>query len=282
MADHESGRGRTQAGTRARDVDRVTSMQILDDALLDGQLSIGEHRQRVEDAKSASTLAQLDSIVSDLQRGTESPADSASTRSVDPRVILGIVAILAVVALQVGVVVVTRASSDDEAGAPVPSDPLVEGAMFTAGGIRGIIEATRQRFGTTVVQGVHLYRDDAVLHVLDPKSPTGAVHYDFSPGGEFHNPQVYSGLSVNSTGSPDVVVYLADVDADSVADLIASAPARLGISAATVGQAKFRVTIGGDDGGEIWMGVNDISLDSHLVAGLDGHIKGVHRCGWGC
>ncbi|MET9201523.1 DUF1707 domain-containing protein [Gordonia sp. NPDC003585] len=57
MADHESGRGRTQAGTRARDVDRVTSMQILDDALLDGQLSIGEHRQRVEDAKSASILA---------------------------------------------------------------------------------------------------------------------------------------------------------------------------------------------------------------------------------
>jgi len=32
----------------------------------------------------------------------------------------------------------------------------------------------------------------------------------------------------------------------------------------------------------VWIGVNTNGSDSHLVARLDGKIKGVHRCSFGC
>lgn len=275
--------GKGDERLRARDVDRVSTMSVLDDALVDGQLGNTEHRNRVEQAKAAVTLTELTSLTDDLQRSPAAPLGPGDRRRrLTPRVTGGLVAVLVVVLAVVVATGVVRGPGSDDNAEPVPSDSLVAGPMFTADGIREVVDATRSRFGTTVVEGIHLYRDNAVLHVVDPKSPTGSTHYDYSPGGEFHNPQVYSGLSVNSTGSSQIVVDLAKVDADKVAALIASSPEKLRITAAQAGQAPFRVTIGGDDGGEIWMGVNDISLDSHLVAGLDGHIKGVHPCGWGC
>lgn len=116
--------------------------------------------------------------------------------------------------------------------------------------------------------------------MLDPNSPSGLIYYDYSAGGRFHNPRVYGGTSVNSGHAG--AIDLARINVDAVATLISSAPERLGLTPANVGNDHFRVTIGGDDGGEIWMGVNNNGLDSHLVADLTGTIKGIHRCQWGC
>jgi hypothetical protein len=54
-------------GTRAKDSDRNDTFQVLDPALSEGQLSMEEHRQRVSAATNATTLGELQSLVSDLQ-----------------------------------------------------------------------------------------------------------------------------------------------------------------------------------------------------------------------
>ncbi len=58
---------RRTPGTRAKDSDRTDICQILDSALADGQLSMEEHRQRVGAATNATTLAELQALVGDLQ-----------------------------------------------------------------------------------------------------------------------------------------------------------------------------------------------------------------------
>src|SRR5690349_5425148 len=58
---------RHTSATRAKDSDRSDTCRILDSALADGQLSMEEHRTRVALATGAETLADLQSLVSDLQ-----------------------------------------------------------------------------------------------------------------------------------------------------------------------------------------------------------------------
>jgi hypothetical protein len=58
---------RQSAGTRAKDSDRNDTCQVLDHALSDGELSMEEHRRRVSAATTATTLGELQSLVSDLQ-----------------------------------------------------------------------------------------------------------------------------------------------------------------------------------------------------------------------
>ncbi|MGU3291700.1 DUF1707 SHOCT-like domain-containing protein [Williamsia sp. M5A3_1d] len=265
--------------TRARDVDRVSVLAALDDALMDGQLDYGEYRRRVGVAGSAATLGELGALTADLQSTDRLPAPPTPQSWWRRRRVIAASGIVAAAAA-VAVTLVAVVPGDEPSATPaVASDPLIAGDMFTADGIREVVDATLDRFHTTTVEGIHLYRDHAVLHVVDPASPTGSTHYDYSPGGEFHSPEFYNGLSVSNSNAP---VDLARIDADRVATLIASAPQRLGLTPANAGREQFRVTVGGDDGGEIWMGVNDLGIDSHLVSHLDGTVEGVERCGWGC
>ncbi|MGO9510019.1 MAG: DUF1707 domain-containing protein [Mycobacterium sp.] len=55
------------ASTRATDGNRNDTCEVLDSALSEGQLSTEEHRQRVKAAINATTLGELQSLVSDLQ-----------------------------------------------------------------------------------------------------------------------------------------------------------------------------------------------------------------------
>ncbi|WP_055793567.1 DUF1707 SHOCT-like domain-containing protein [Williamsia sp. Leaf354] len=266
--------------TRARDVDRVSHLAILDDALADGQIDFIEYRRRVALAESATTLGELAALAADLQRVDRVP-DAAVTQSWwrRRRVLIGSGVVAVVAAVVVGVVVVVPGDDSPSPAAAIAADPMLAGGMFTADGIRGVVKATRDRFHTTTVEGIHLYGSRAVLNVFDPASPNGSTQYDYSPGGEFYSPDFYGGLAVSNSSAP---VDLARIDVDKVVSLIASAPARLRLTPANSAREQFRVTVGGDDGGEIWMGVNDIGIDSHLVTHLDGTIKGVAVCGWGC
>lgn len=69
---------RRTAGTRAKDSDRTDTCQVLDRALAEGQLSMEEHRQRVSAATNATTLGELQSLVTDLQAAN--PVHSPVTR----------------------------------------------------------------------------------------------------------------------------------------------------------------------------------------------------------
>ncbi|SIR75271.1 DUF1707 SHOCT-like domain-containing protein [Williamsia sterculiae] len=264
---------------RAGDVDRASALADLDLAFVAGQLDVTEHVERLERARSARTLAELASLTSDLRIPRAPVPPPPRHPLVASPWALALAGALMVVAICIAAGVFTTDVENRRPDRPV--DPMVAGELFTAHGIAEVVQRTRERFHTTVVEGIHLYRDEAELHVIDPSSPTGGVHYQYSPGGDFHSPEVYSGLAVDS-GLPNESVDLADVDTERVADVIASAPERLGIGTPQDAGPAFRVTIGGDDGGEIWIGVNGVSIDSHMVTRLDGTVKGVHRCGWGC
>ncbi|MFT9663887.1 DUF1707 SHOCT-like domain-containing protein [Mycobacteroides abscessus subsp. abscessus] len=272
------------ARVRARDIDRLEVMAALDTALADGQLRHVEYHERVQKAQNAATLSELATITADLQPypvALPAPAPARRRR----RLLVAAASVLTAAAVAVAGFFVINASPARQAAPPATApaeaiSPLVSGALLKADGLREITNATRTRFHTTVVLGVHVYGDNAQLHVLDPSSPTGLTYYDYSAGGRLHNPQVYGGTSVNSGHAGPI--DLAGIDVDAVAALISSAPERLGLTPGNVGNDHFRVTIGGDDGGEIWMGVNNNGLDSHLVADLAGNIKGIHRCQWGC
>jgi hypothetical protein len=207
---------------------------------------------------------------------------------------VGLVAVVvAAVVVVLGVALFSVEATPDEAapagGAPAgpaavvasETDRLVGGPVFTAAGLDEVVRAIREKFGTTVIEGVHFYRDKAVASIPEVASPTGSAWYTYSLGGAFHEREVYGGQAVSS--DPNLRVDVAKLDTRRLAELIAGAPERLGLATGTVPRAvPFRVTVGGDDGGQVWMGVNDIGIDSHLVAGLDGSILGVHRCGVGC
>lgn len=279
--------------TRARDIDRVAVMAVIDDALADGQLTGEEHRERLDRARKAVLLGDLNVLTADLQRSRPVPLRLRPAKDRRLRwtlvglatsMVCGLVAVVTVAVLH-------RDSGDDTvvplptpAAAPaggdapgIPTTSAPEPVMYTADAIREVVEATRNRFGTTVIEGMHLYPDSAEVHVYDTSSSVGSVRYQYTLGGEFDDPQTYGGTSVGSDNGE--TVDLADLDVGKVADLIAQSPEKLGVQTSDAG---YRVTVGGADGGEVWIGVNGISIDSHLVARLDGTVKGVHRCGWGC
>src|SRR5690349_25167349 len=60
---------RQTSGTRAKDSDRDDTCKVLDTALSEGQLSMAEHGERVKAATSATTLGDLQALVTDLQTG---------------------------------------------------------------------------------------------------------------------------------------------------------------------------------------------------------------------
>ncbi|MGZ9837954.1 DUF1707 SHOCT-like domain-containing protein [Tsukamurella ocularis] len=286
------------AGLRARDVDRAWVMARLDEAFVDGQLSADEHLDRLESARTAVRVHELDHVLRDLRlpaAPTARPRESLRRA----RIVVGlaIVVVVAAIAAVGAAWLSTEATPDGAApdraapdraapGGAAPAveteaDRLVGGPVFAAAGLDEVVRAIREKFGTTVIKGVHFYRDKAVASIPEAASPTGSAWYTYSLGGAFHEREVYGGLSVSS--DPDLRVDVAKLDTRRLAALIAGAPERLGLTTATLSpNVPFRVTVGGDDGGQVWMGVNDIGIDSHLVAGLDGTIHGVHRCGWGC
>ncbi len=267
---------------RARDVDRAWVMARVDEAFTDGQLTVDEHLERIARARSAVTIAELDAVLGDLQLPDVRPAAHRRARwRTGAAVALAVV--VAVIAVVTGVVAWRGSSTRAPTGvtATVGTERLVGGPMFAQAGMDEVVRALRTKFGTTVIEGVHFYRDRAIVRVPEAASPVGGAWYTYSLGGAFHDREVYGGLSVSS--DPALRVDLARLDTRRLAELIAAAPGKLGISDATVpATVPFRVTVGGDDGGQVWMGVNAQALDSHLVAGLDGTIFGVHRCGWGC
>ncbi|KXO91223.1 hypothetical protein AXK60_11400 [Tsukamurella pseudospumae] len=276
-------------------------MARLDEAFTDGQLSPDEHEARVGSARTALTVPDLDALLRDLQL----PATVPTARYRAPwyarltrrgRVGIALTALAVIVAIGAGIIVWFVPPSGDRSAAAAPpgaaappaaaadngvTERLVGGEMFTEAGMNEVVSALRKRFGTTVIEGVHFYRDSAVVRVPEAESPVGAAWYTYSLGGDFHSREVYGGLSVSSGAG--LRVDLAHLDTAEIAAVIRTAPEKLGLTTATMSpNERFRVTVGGDGGGEVWMGINDIGIDSHLVTGLDGAIKGVHRCGWGC
>lgn len=182
--------------TRAKDSNRQDACQILDDAFNDGELSMEEHRERVAAATKAVTLGDLQALVSDLQIDTTAlPQPAAKPRPLSPRLGgwgLPVAALLVAVLLGVGIGwglygntkspldFTTDPGAKPDGVAPVVLTPPTE--LHSVGGLTGLLEQTRKRFGDTIGYRLVIYPTYAVLDRTDPSDDRRVLAYTYRGG----------------------------------------------------------------------------------------------------
>jgi hypothetical protein len=227
---------RQTAGTRAKDSDRNDTCQILDSALADGQLSMEEHRTRVALATGAETLGDLQSLVSDLQTNN-APVQLASLKK-RPKlpgagssrgVGIAIAAVLVILGIAIGWGLYGNTTSplsftsdpgakSDGIPAKVVTPPK---QLQSLGGLTGLLEQMRQRFGDTMGYSLTIYPDYAVLSRADPTDERRKLSYSYRGG--FDDP------STSAKGDDDVLVDLAAFDVKETVAILRGAPETVGL-----------------------------------------------------
>ncbi|MGO9927624.1 MAG: DUF1707 domain-containing protein [Mycobacterium sp.] len=180
------------ATPRAKDADRQDTCKILDDALNDGELSMEEHRERISAATNAVTLRDLQALVDDLQTDN-APLHVPAVKS--PKLGgWGLLAVAFVVSVLLGVGIGwglygnTRSPLDfttdpgakpDGVGAVVLTPPT---QLHSVGGLTGLMEQTRKRFGNAMGFRLVVYPTYAVLDRPDPSDDRRVLAYDYRGG----------------------------------------------------------------------------------------------------
>lgn len=227
------------ARTRAKDSDRTDTCQILDTALAEGQLSMAEHGERVKAATNAATLGELRALVSDLQT-RNAPVQLPTLRTPmagsPARWGLGLAAAGALVLLGVGIGWGFSGGGGSPFGrapdpgaqpdgvAPVVLTPPRQ--LHSLGGLNGLFEQMRTRFGDTAGYRMVIYPDYAVLVRSDRADDRRTLSYTYRGG--WDDP---------STGAKDreaVAVDLAKFDTATIVGVLRGAAVTLNIKPADV------------------------------------------------
>jgi hypothetical protein len=179
--------------TRAKDNDRQGTCKLLDDALNDGELSMTEHRERIGTATNAVTLGDLQALLADLQTDS-TPVLPAKVTSLPKLSGWGILAAAFVVSVLLGVGLGwglygnTRSPLDftsdpgakpDGVAATVLTPPT---QLHSLGGLTGLMEQTRKRFGDTMGYRLVVYPTYAVFDRADPSNGHRVLAYDYRGG----------------------------------------------------------------------------------------------------
>jgi hypothetical protein len=191
---------RQTAATRAKDSDRNDTCTVLDSALADGQLSMEEHRQRVATATKAATLGELGQLVEDLQNenapvqlpNLKPPsriAAAAGSRS-GLGIRLAMIAVLVLLGIGIGwglygntpspLNFTSDPGAKSDGIAPVVLTPPRQ--LQSQGGLTGLVEQMRQRFGDTTGYHLLIYPDYASLDRPDPNDNRRKLSYDYRGG----------------------------------------------------------------------------------------------------
>ncbi|CAN5733032.1 DUF1707 domain-containing protein [soil metagenome] len=237
---------RQTAGTRAKDSNRNDTCAVLDSALADGQLSMEEHRQRVAAATSAATLGDLQALVSDLQNDkapvqmpelqepSKMRAAAVSVAGVSRGLLAAVAVVLVVLGIGIGWGLYGNSSSplsfETDPGAKsdgIPAKVLTPPRqLMSLGGLTGLFEQMKQKFGDTTGYSMTIFTDYASLTRQDPTEPRRALSYSYRGG--FDDP------SETSVSSDERVVDLAAFDIPMFVGIIRGAPETLGIDPAEV------------------------------------------------
>ncbi|MUM17061.1 DUF1707 domain-containing protein [Mycobacterium sp. CBMA271] len=227
------------AGIRAKDSDRNDTCKLLDDALSDGQLSMEEHRERVASATTAATLAQLTSLVSDLQNAKSAanmpvlklPGNNWRRRWYVPAALTTVLVLIGVL-IGWGAYGNTSSPFDftaDPGAKPDGVAPIVmtpPRQMMSLGGLTGLFEQMRQKFGDTTGYELNIYGDYAMLTRPDPGEPRRTLRYTYRGG--------WDAPDDTTTGSNARVVDLGKFDVKTIIGILRGAPETLGIKASEV------------------------------------------------
>jgi hypothetical protein len=231
---------RQSAGTRAKDSDRNDTCQVLDSALAEGQLSMEEHRQRVATATNASTLGELAGLVADLQN-SNAPVKMPSLKQ--PARLAGggwgmraaLAGVLLVVGIAIGWGLYGNTSSplsftSDPGAKPDGIAPVVltpPRQLQSLGGLTGLIEQMKQRFGDTMGYKLLIYPDYGSLDRADPNDNRRKITYDYRGGwGDGDDPAAIA--------DDDRLVDLSKIDVTTVVGVLRGAPDTLHIKRSDV------------------------------------------------
>lgn len=254
---------------------------MLDSALADGQLSMEEHRQRVAAATAAATLGDLQALVDDLQNdqapvqmpelSQPSPLAFASFRAPGWGLRVATAAVLVVLGIGIGWGLYGNTSSplsfETDPGAKsdgIPATVLTPPRqLFSLGGLTGLFEQMRQKFGDTTGYGITVFDDYASLTRQDPTEPRRALSYSYRGG--------WDDPSETSVSSDERVVNLAGFDIPTMVGIIRGAPETLGIDPAEV--KSTHVSIGPSD--DITAGPEAIEISIYVSPefGNSGYIE---------
>ena len=235
--------------TRAKDSDRTDTCQVLDSAFGEGQLSMEEHRQRVATATTAATLGELQSLVDDLQTAN-APVKSPSKLWAQPdlkkpaaarlqsggwgmRAAVGAVLVLLGIGIGWGLYGNTGSplSFTTDPGAKsdgIPAKVLTPPRQLQSlGGLTGLVEQMRQRFGDTMGYRMVIYPEYAVLDRADPSDDRRKVSYTYRGGWG-------DSTGTSAKDDDDVLADLGKFDAKVIVGVFRGAPETLGIKTADV------------------------------------------------
>lgn len=283
---------RQTTGTRAKDTDRNDTCQILDSALADGQLSMEEHRSRVASATTAPTLGDLQALVSDLQNDN-APVQLPDLKRPSPfrtgtaatgsgwGLRAAVAGVLVVLGIAIGWGLYGNTSSplsfttDPGAKADgIPAKVLTPPRqLHSLGGLTGLFEQMKTKFGDTNGYDITIYPDYASLERTDPAEPRRALRYSYRGG--------WGDPTETSMGTDARVVDLAKFDIPTLVGVIRGAPETLGIKADEVKTLYINIEASGDmtappDSIEISIYVSpQFGNSGYIVMNGDGSIKNV-------
>ncbi len=230
---------RQTSGTRAKDSDRNDTCQILDTALSEGQLSMTEHRQRVGAATNAATLGDLQALVADLQT-SNAPVQLPNLKR-RPRLQTsgwGMRAAVAGVLVVLGIGIGWGLYGNTTSPLSFTSDPGAKSdgitpvvltpprQLHSLGGLTGLLEQMKQKFGDTTGFRMVVYPDYASLTRPDPGEERRELNYTYRGG--------WGDPTSSSRSSDAREVDLNAFDAKTVVGVLRGAPETLGIKPADV------------------------------------------------
>jgi hypothetical protein len=231
--------------TRAKDSDRNDTCQILDSALADGQLSMEEHRTRVALATGAETLGDLQSLTSDLQTGNapvHSPNKSPSKLWAQPNLTKrptvpgsgwGMRAAVAGVLVVLGIAIGWGLYGNTPSPLSFTSDPGAKSdgipavvltpprQLHSLGGLNGLIEQMRKKFGDTNGYRLIVYPDYVSLDRPDPQDDRRQLTYTYRGG--------WGDPTTSAKSDDDRLVDVAKFDVKAVVGVLRGAPETLGM-----------------------------------------------------
>lgn len=224
---------------------------MLDRALSEGQLSMGEHQHRIAAALKATTLGELEPLVRDLQADElrAGPDPGRPRKVLISRMVAGLVVLVALIGWGVSRMAdpptdppaenieQPEVATEDHAvlsppvitiGPAIPTDDVpptvlkLPRYLDTAEGMAGILEEIRKRFGNTMGYELAFRPDRAFLALPDPANDQRKLFYSYSGG--WGNP------SDSARSDTDDLVDLSAFDIGATVAAWQSAPATLQIA----------------------------------------------------
>ena len=247
------GSTRRTSATRAKDSDRNDTCQILDTALAEGQLSMAEHGDRVKTATNAATLGELQSLVADLQTG-QSPVQLpklSRTRLPSLSGGWGMRAAMAGVLVVLGVAIGWGLYGNTPSPLNFTSDPGAKSdgipakvltpprQLHSLGGLNGLLEQMKQKWGDTTGYSLTVYADYASLQRPDPGDDRRALQYVYRGG--------WGDPSTSAKDDRDVLVDLGAFDVPTVVGIMRGAPETLGMKAEDVDNIYLSIDPSSDE-----------------------------------